>query len=128
MTAYTELQARLRAEPKTWLVTGVAGFIGSDLLAVTMQNPVALKQVHNFTLRCRTSLNDLHKLIVGSMSQQVFLPPAKLSYRAFRESDVRHSVTHNSKAKNSPSYISTIRVGDSVRAAITWYVSKVGMR
>jgi len=32
MTAYTELQARLRAAPKTWLVTGVGGFIGSNLL------------------------------------------------------------------------------------------------
>ena len=28
MTAYTQLQARLIAESKTWLVTGVAGFIG----------------------------------------------------------------------------------------------------
>jgi hypothetical protein len=31
-TAYEQLQVRLRAEPATWLVTGVAGFIGSNLL------------------------------------------------------------------------------------------------
>jgi len=32
MTPYTQLQTRLQTEPKTWLVTGVAGFIGSNLL------------------------------------------------------------------------------------------------
>ncbi len=33
MTAYTELQAQLLiARHKTWLVTGVAGFIGGNLL------------------------------------------------------------------------------------------------
>ena len=29
MTAFTQLQTRLQSEPHTWLVTGVAGFIGS---------------------------------------------------------------------------------------------------
>ena len=32
MSAYSEAQERLRAQPRTWLVTGVAGFIGSHLL------------------------------------------------------------------------------------------------
>lgn len=29
---YEEIQGKLKAEPKTWLITGVAGFIGSNLL------------------------------------------------------------------------------------------------
>ena len=32
MTAYTQLRQELAAEPRTWLITGVAGFIGSHLL------------------------------------------------------------------------------------------------
>jgi UDP-N-acetylglucosamine 4-epimerase len=32
MSAYSEVQNTLRAAPRTWLVTGVAGFIGSHLL------------------------------------------------------------------------------------------------
>ena len=32
MTAYSRLQQELAAEPRTWLITGVAGFIGSHLL------------------------------------------------------------------------------------------------
>lgn len=31
MTAYQTLKNRLQAEPSTWLVTGIAGFIGSGL-------------------------------------------------------------------------------------------------
>ena len=31
MTTYEEVQQRIRAERRTWLVTGVAGFIGSTL-------------------------------------------------------------------------------------------------
>lgn len=32
MTAFEKLQAELKSAPRTWLVTGVAGFIGSNLL------------------------------------------------------------------------------------------------
>ncbi len=32
MTAYSELIGRLPSQPKTWLITGVAGFIGCNLL------------------------------------------------------------------------------------------------
>ena len=32
MTAYDELKIQLVLEPKRWLITGVAGFIGSGLL------------------------------------------------------------------------------------------------
>jgi UDP-N-acetylglucosamine 4-epimerase len=32
MSAYDDMQTALRGAPKTWLVTGVAGFIGSNLL------------------------------------------------------------------------------------------------
>ena len=32
MSAYTKLKSALSASPRKWLVTGVAGFIGSNLL------------------------------------------------------------------------------------------------
>jgi UDP-N-acetylglucosamine 4-epimerase len=37
MTAFTDLQTRLKAEPRRWLVTGVAGFIGSNLLEALLK-------------------------------------------------------------------------------------------
>lgn len=42
MTPYEKLQSELTEAPKTWLVTGVAGFIGSNLLEhlLTLNQPV----------------------------------------------------------------------------------------
>lgn len=37
MNAYTELKKKLLVRPKTWLITGVAGFIGSNLLEELLQ-------------------------------------------------------------------------------------------
>jgi UDP-N-acetylglucosamine 4-epimerase len=36
-TAFTQLQTRLHTEPHTWLITGVAGFIGSNLLEALLK-------------------------------------------------------------------------------------------
>jgi UDP-N-acetylglucosamine 4-epimerase len=43
MTGYTEIQTGLIADPKTWLVTGVAGFIGRNFLATLLGNASAVK-------------------------------------------------------------------------------------
>ena len=37
MTTYDQLQTRLILQPATWLVTGVAGFIGSNLLETLLK-------------------------------------------------------------------------------------------
>ena len=37
MTAYATLQTTLQQAPRTWLVTGVAGFIGSNLLETLLK-------------------------------------------------------------------------------------------
>ena len=36
MSPYEQIRAELVASPRTWLVTGVAGFIGSSLLEVLL--------------------------------------------------------------------------------------------
>ena len=102
--------------------------VQANLLAATIQNPAALNQVYNVALGDRTSLNDLYKLIVGSLSQLILFPPAKLSYRDFREGDIRHSLADISKAKTLLGYVPTIKVGAGVTAAMPWYVSKMGNR
>src|SRR5689334_10977703 len=45
VTSYDDLQTSLRAAPRRWLITGVAGFIGSNLLEALLrlgQNVVGL--------------------------------------------------------------------------------------
>src|SRR5438876_4901245 len=49
MSAYGELQAELRAAPKLWLVTGVAGFIGSNLLETLLKLDQRVAGLDNFS-------------------------------------------------------------------------------
>ena len=37
MNQYQQVCKQLKAQPKTWLVTGVAGFIGSNLLETLLK-------------------------------------------------------------------------------------------
>ena len=48
MTAFTQLQTRLHAEPHTWLITGVAGFIGSNLLETLLKLNQRVVGLDNF--------------------------------------------------------------------------------
>ncbi|MQX54386.1 NAD-dependent epimerase/dehydratase family protein [Alcanivorax sediminis] len=47
-TRYEKVQADLKANPKTWLITGVAGFIGSNLLETLLQLDQTVIGLDNF--------------------------------------------------------------------------------
>jgi len=47
MTKYDDVKAQLVAEPKTWLVTGVAGLIGSNLLESLLKLNQKVTGIHN---------------------------------------------------------------------------------
>lgn len=46
---YQQVQAQLRAEPKAWLITGVAGFIGSNLLEALLKLGQRVVGLDNFS-------------------------------------------------------------------------------
>ena len=48
MSNYTELLQRIEQEPSTWLVTGVAGFIGSNLLQTLLSHGQRVVGLDNF--------------------------------------------------------------------------------
>ena len=48
MNAYDQLQIELKAAPQTWLVTGVAGFIGSNLLEALLKLNQRVVGLDNF--------------------------------------------------------------------------------
>ncbi len=49
MTAYENIKKELQASPKTWLITGVAGFIGSNLLETLLKLNQNVVGLDNFT-------------------------------------------------------------------------------
>jgi UDP-N-acetylglucosamine 4-epimerase len=63
MSRFTEIQHILRSSPKTWLVTGVAGFIGSNLLETLLSLDQAVVGLDNFSTGHRYNLEQVRELI-----------------------------------------------------------------
>ena len=63
MTAYDQLSARLPHEPKTWLITGVAGFIGSNLLEHLLKLDQRVVGLDNFATGHQRNLNEVKNLV-----------------------------------------------------------------
>ncbi len=79
MTKYEELQAELKASPKTWLVTGAAGFIGSNLVEKLLMLNQEVIGFDNFSTGHRANLSAVETLVT----------PKQFSRFEFVEADVR---------------------------------------
>ncbi|UST54340.1 NAD-dependent epimerase/dehydratase family protein [Comamonadaceae bacterium OTU4NAUVB1] len=62
-TAYEQLKARLPNEPRTWLVTGVAGFIGSNLLETLLLLDQRVVGLDNFATGYQRNLDEVQGLV-----------------------------------------------------------------
>jgi UDP-N-acetylglucosamine 4-epimerase len=80
MTAYQDLLARLPSEPRTWLVSGVSGFIGSNLLETLLKLDQRVVGLDNFATGFRHNLDEVQSL----------LTPAQWARFAFIEGDIRN--------------------------------------
>ncbi len=63
MTTYSKLKEHLLAEPKTWLVTGVAGFIGSNLLETLLKLNQCVVGLDNFATGRQRNLDEVQTLV-----------------------------------------------------------------
>lgn len=63
MIAYTLLQTRLQSEPHTWLITGVAGFIGSNLLETLLKLNQRVVGLDNFATGHQRNLDEVQTLV-----------------------------------------------------------------
>lgn len=61
--AYTKLKADLQASPRTWLITGVAGFIGSNLLETLLNLNQRVVGLDNFATGKRENLAEVRELV-----------------------------------------------------------------
>jgi len=59
MTAYARLRQELAAEPRTWLITGVAGFIGSHLLEALLALDQRVTGLDNLSTGAPRNLDDV---------------------------------------------------------------------
>lgn len=69
MTRFDEVQAELKASPKSWLVTGVAGFIGSNLLETLLKLNQRVVGLDNFATGRATNLEQVRALATPAQWQ-----------------------------------------------------------
>ena len=63
MTAYDQLLSRLKTQRNTWLVTGVAGFIGSNLLETLLKLNQRVVGLDNFATGYQRNLDEVQSLV-----------------------------------------------------------------
>jgi UDP-N-acetylglucosamine 4-epimerase len=83
MSRYEQAQARLRARPRTWLVTGAAGFIGSHLVERLLRLDQRVVGLDNLSSGRRENLDEA----------TAPLAPAQRRNFAFLEGDIRSPQT-----------------------------------
>ena len=66
MTAYEELSVHLTVQPKTWLITGVAGFIGSNLLETLLGLDQTVVGLDNFATGHQHNLDQVRELVTAA--------------------------------------------------------------
>jgi UDP-N-acetylglucosamine 4-epimerase len=77
---YTQLKARLTTEPHTWLITGVAGFIGSNLLETLLKLNQRVVGLDNFATGHQRNLDEVQSLVT----------PAQWANFNFIQGDIRN--------------------------------------
>ena len=66
MSAYEKLKAQLLVEPRTWLITGVAGFIGSNLLETLLLLDQQVVGLDNFATGHQRNLDEVQGVVSAS--------------------------------------------------------------
>lgn len=90
MTAYETLCHRLLTGPKTWLVTGVAGFIGSNLLEKLLKLNQRVVGLDNFATGHQHNLDQVRETV---------MPDQWAGFR-FIEGDIRNLAECNNACRN----------------------------
>ena len=63
MNRYQEIKKYLAKKPHTWLITGVAGFIGSNLLETLLKLDQRVVGLDNFSTGFQRNLDEVHVLV-----------------------------------------------------------------
>ena len=70
MTRYEEIQKQLVADPKTWLVTGAAGFIGSNIFEKLLKLDQTVVGLDNFSTGHQHNLDDVQECVTNEQWQR----------------------------------------------------------
>ena len=94
MSRFDEVKEQLRAEPKTWVITGVAGFIGSNLLEALLSLNQRVVGLDNLSTGYLRNLDEVQALV----------RPEQWADFQFIEGDIR-SIEDCRRAVDSVDYV-----------------------
>lgn len=94
MSKYQELCSSLESNPRTWLITGTAGFIGSNLLEHLLKLNQRVIGLDNFVTGHQSNLDEV----------QFLVSPEQWSHFTFIEGDIRN-LEHCKKACEGVDYV-----------------------
>ena len=78
MSAYELLKEQLQSKPQTWLITGVAGFIGSNLLEALLKLNQKVVGLDNFSTGHQSNLDEVQRLVSPVQWQNFFFTRADI--------------------------------------------------
>lgn len=91
MTRYEQIKTELQASPKTWLITGVAGFIGSNLLEHLLKLNQTVIGLDNFATGHQHNLDEVQGLVTAEQwAKFTFIEGDIRDYQ-----DCENALTHN---------------------------------
>ena len=70
MSNYQEVKVQLKSSPKVWLITGVAGFIGSNLLEHLLKLDQTIVGLDNFATGHQHNLDEVQSLVTEAQWQK----------------------------------------------------------
>jgi UDP-N-acetylglucosamine 4-epimerase len=103
----------------------IANAVQANLRAALVTDPKASNQVYNVAVGDRTTLNELHRVLVGLLQER--LPDLRIPapvHEAFRPGDVRHSQADVGKARRLLSYVPTHDLRAGLAEALSWYIAR----
>lgn len=110
MNNYQNILTELQRNPKTWLITGVAGFIGSNLLETLLVHGQKVVGVDNFATGYRHNLDEVRGLVSAEQWGRFY----------FIEGDICDLVTCRQATTYPPSPL--VREGRGEKRGIVDYV------
>lgn len=73
MSSYARIKKKLISNQKTWLITGVAGFIGSNLLETLLDLNQIVIGVDNFSTGNKENLDEVKSLLSSRKWKKLYL-------------------------------------------------------
>ncbi|MFV0422581.1 NAD-dependent epimerase/dehydratase family protein [Oleidesulfovibrio sp.] len=106
MSRYTDLLQELKAAPKTWLITGVAGFIGSNLLETLLAHDQNVTGLDNFMTGYQKNLDMVRDAVT----------PEQWNRFRFIEGDIRSLDTCHEACKGADYVLHQAALGSVPRS------------